>query len=379
MRRTRVAVGAVAALTVVAALAVASPVPGVGDRPGGLVVHEWGTFSSFSGSDGAYLPFHPANTDLPNFVLRGGWPFKDAYAGTVSLETPVLYFYTDKPLTARVESKFPEGVFTEWFPQAERPEADIRSLRWAEVRVRPDGPVQFPTAPGATHYYAARETDAAPLEVVSRGKDGKERRDQEKFLFYRGVGNPKPPLTVTAAGGGAFTVRTSGNEPIPALLLVEVKGGAVRYRQLGPLSPGQSATLNLPDALSEPGPLRAALVTMLVKAGLYEKEARAMVKTWESAWFGDEGVRALYVLPSGWTERALPLRVTPKPNPLVRVMVGRHDLLTPERERDVERLVKESKGPSAAARASAARELAKLGRFAAPAQKKAEERLARRR
>jgi hypothetical protein len=54
-------------------------------------------------------------------------------------------------------------------------------------------------------------------------------------------------------------------------------------------------------------------------------------------------------------------------------------VLTPERERDVERLVKESKGPSAAARASAARELAKLGRFAAPAQKKAEERLARRR
>jgi hypothetical protein len=45
----------------------------------------------------------------------------------------------------------------------------------------------------------------------------------------------------------------------------------------------------------------------------------------------------------------------------------------------VERLVKESRGPSAAAQALAARELAKLGRFAAPAQKKAEERLARRR
>ncbi len=379
MRRTCVAVGAVAALLAAAvALAAAAPVPGVGDRPGGLVVHEWGTFSSFSGSDGAYLPFHPANTDLPRFVYRGGWPLKSACAGTVSLETPVLYFYTDKPVTVAVESKFPEGVFTEWFPQAERPPADIRSLRWAEVRVRSDGPVTLPTAPGANHYYAARETDAAPLEVVYR-KDGKERRDQEKFLFYRGVGSPKPPLTVTAAGGGAFTVRVAGTESVPALLLVEVKGGAVRFRQLGPLSPGQSATLTLPDALSEPSPLRSALVATLVKAGLYEKEARAMVKTWESAWFGDEGVRALYVLPTGWTDRALPLRVTPQPNALVRVMVGRHDLLTPERERDVERLVKESKGPSAAARASAARELAKLGRFAAPAQKKAEERLARRR
>jgi hypothetical protein len=379
MRKTRVAVGAVAALLAVAmALATASPVPGLAGRPEGLVVHEWGTFSSFSGSDGALLPFHPANTDLPKFVYRGSWPFKDGYEGTVSLETPVLYFYTGKPLTVAVESRFPEGVFTEWFPQAERLPADPRTLRWADVRVRPDGPVTLPTAPGANHYYAARETDAAPLEVAYR-KDGKERRDQEGFLFYRGVGKPTPPLTVTAAGRGAFSVRVSGKEAVPALLLVEVKGGAVRFRQIGPLAAGQSATLTLPDALSEPSPLRSALVATLVKAGLYEKEARAMVKTWESAWFGDEGVRVLYVLPSGWTDRTLPLRVTPKPDGLVRVMVGRHDLLTPERERDVERLVKESKGPSAAARASAARELAKLGRFAAPAQKKAEERLAGRR
>jgi hypothetical protein len=378
MRRIRVAFGAAAALAAVTvALAAASPVPGLAGRPQGLVVHEWGTFSSFSGSDGALLPFHPANTDLPTFVHRGGWPFKGDYAGTVSLETPVLYFYSDKPVTASVRAEFPDGVFTEWFPQADRaPRAN--ALSWPNVRVRPGGPVTLPSAAGANHYFAARETDAAPLEVVF-SKDGKERRDQEGFLFYRGVGKPTLPLTVTAAGRGAFALRVTGKEPIPALLLVEVRGGAVRFRQIGPLATGQSATLTLPDALSEPSPLRSALVATLVKAGLYEKEARAMVKTWESAWFGDEGVRVLYVLPSGWADRALPLRVTPKPDALVRVMVGRHDVLTPERERDVERLVKESKGPSAAARASAARELAKLGRFAEPAQKKAEERLARRR
>jgi hypothetical protein len=45
---------------------------------------------------------------------------------------------------------------------------------------------------------------------------------------------------------------------------------------------------------------------------------------------------------SSRTERTLPLRVTPRPEALVRVMVGRHDLLPPERERDVERPVKES-------------------------------------
>jgi hypothetical protein len=36
----------------------------------GLVVHEWGTFTSFSGSDGVRLEFRPlADEDLPPFVL----------------------------------------------------------------------------------------------------------------------------------------------------------------------------------------------------------------------------------------------------------------------------------------------------------------------
>ena len=39
-------------------------------EPGGgkLVVHEWGTFSTFSGSDGKNLKFNPYDNDLPDFV-----------------------------------------------------------------------------------------------------------------------------------------------------------------------------------------------------------------------------------------------------------------------------------------------------------------------
>src|SRR5713101_8402130 len=36
----------------------------------GLIVHEWGTFTSFSGSDGVRLEFRPlVDEDLPPFVL----------------------------------------------------------------------------------------------------------------------------------------------------------------------------------------------------------------------------------------------------------------------------------------------------------------------
>jgi hypothetical protein len=357
----------------------ASP-PGAASSPGGstgLVVHEWGTFSSFSGSDGTLLRFHPENTDLPPFVHRGGARLKQAYSGIVSLETPVVYFYADRPVTAEVQAAFPAGVFTEWFPQAVRP-ANGKALTWPAVRVRPGETGPLPAAPGASHYYAAREVDAAPLEVVTQ-KDGREVREREQFLFYRGVGDLRPPLAVTALGSGSFTLRATGDEPIPGLVLVEAKAGAVRCRQLSPLAAGASVEANLPTAWSAPDSLRAALVAMLVKAGLFEREARAMVKTWESAWFGDEGARVLYVLPAGWTERSLPLRVTPQPEALVRVLVGRHDILTPERERAIDSIVRQLGGSSAAERDAAARALAKLGRFGPPARKQSEERLARQR
>jgi hypothetical protein len=377
MSATRLLVGAVAVLAVAAAGGLLASPPGAGDGAG-LVVHEWGTFSSLSGSDGALLKFHPANTDLPKFVYRnlGDLFRKDAYLGTVSLETPVLYFYSDRPRTASARAEFPSGVFTEWFPHADRSKANV--LSWSNVRIRPDGPVRLPVTSDEYHYYAAREADATPVEVVF-SQDGKERRDQEGFLFYRGVGDLKPPLVVTAQGGGAFTLRVTGTDLVASALLLDVRAGAVRYRQIDPIPAGASVTANLPGDWSNAGPVRAALVSMLIRAGLYEKEARAMVKTWESAWLRDEGTRVLSVLPAGWTDRALPLRVTPKPDSLVRVLVGRHDILTPEREREIDGLVRQLHGPSAAERSAADGALAKLGRFAAPARQRAEERVAGRR
>ena len=38
--------------------------------PGKFVVHEWGTFTNFSGSDGVNLEFRPlATNDLPRFIM----------------------------------------------------------------------------------------------------------------------------------------------------------------------------------------------------------------------------------------------------------------------------------------------------------------------
>jgi hypothetical protein len=99
---------------------------------------------------------------------------------------------------------------------------------------------------------------------------------------------------------------------------------------------------------------------------LYEKEARAMVKTWRSNWFGEEGTRLLYLLPQKQTDDILPLRVTPKPDAVVRTMVGRLELLTPAQEARIEKLIGQLGAPGPAEREDATRQLAGLGRFAEP-------------
>ena len=112
----------------------------------------------------------------------------------------------------------------------------------------------------------------------------------------------------------------------------------------------------------------------LTAAGLYEREARAMVKTWESAWFKEEGTRLLYLVPRAKTDELLPLKVDPKPADVVRVLVGRHDFLTPEQESQAERAVRRARAAQAELDA-AERELRDLGRFSPEARQQADKRI----
>jgi hypothetical protein len=62
----------------------------------------------------------------------------------------------------------------------------------------------------------------------------------------------------------------------------------------------------------------------------------------------------------------LPLRVEPKPKEIVRVLVGRTEIITPEMEQDVRKQVGLLKSESAEVRAEAQKNLQKHGRFYEP-------------
>src|SRR2546428_13489313 len=47
-----------------------TPAPAPTPAPGKLIVHEWGTFTGFAGSDGTHLPFtSDVGANLPGFVV----------------------------------------------------------------------------------------------------------------------------------------------------------------------------------------------------------------------------------------------------------------------------------------------------------------------
>ena len=87
----------------------------------------------------------------------------------------------------------------------------------------------------------------------------------------------------------------------------------------------------LDDKLPE---LRQEMKTMLIADGLYEKEADAMLNTWRDSWF-EEGLRVFYLMPRKTTDAILPIVIEPEPAGIVRVLVGRTEIITPEMEQSV--------------------------------------------
>ena len=88
-----------------------------GSDPDGLVVHEWGTFTSVAAEDGTAVDWVPQRgpRDLPCFVNRVQYNIKGWLPARVRMETPVLYFYSPDEKAVDVRVRFPQGIITEWY------------------------------------------------------------------------------------------------------------------------------------------------------------------------------------------------------------------------------------------------------------------------
>jgi hypothetical protein len=339
----------------------------------GLTIHEWGTFTSVAGEDGAAIDWQAlgCKSDLPRFVNDFGYRgLKLGISGTVRMETPVLYFYSSRELDARVKVTFPQGVITEWYPHAEIEahqqtatdgptpplaprnvagcmrchrdlngiEMSLRNLtgtiEWSNIHVQPGTSPSLPVESEPSRYYAARQTDAAPVTVGGQ---------QEKFLFYRGVGRFPVPLSARVSAEGQVLVESRVQQPVPAVILFENREGRIGYRAAGAIH--GALTLDPPPLDGSFSHLRRELETTLIAQGLFPKEAHAMVETWRDSWF-EEGSRLIYILSSSAVDAILPLQVEPAPSHTERVFVGRIELVTRETQQSVESALARSDWPA---------------------------------
>jgi hypothetical protein len=307
-----------------------------------LTVHEWGTFTAIAGTDGRAiewlplgLPRFPASTDLPKFVEHiSDVNFKLGLRGTIRMETPVLYFYSPRDLTVSTRVAFSKGLITEWYPHADRvqPGGVLRdaslsqlqtdgSIAWNNVVVSPNLAGEFPREAEPNRYYAARETSSSLLRVQTSTRE-----QQEKFLFYRGVSASPLPLSAKLTSAGKLVVKSLSGDEISNAILFERRGEQVGYCLTGALT--DETTMNAPLLNGSVDSLYGDVEEILVGQGLYRDEAHAMVETWKDSWF-EEGSRLIYIVPRGFIDKVLPLTVDPAPGQIVRVFVGRLEIVTP--------------------------------------------------
>lgn len=369
------------------------------DYPPPYIAHEWGTFTSVQGADGIQLEWRPGiGNDLPSFVHSYLQPGSSASNGVSRfaltkglqiarqrMETPVIYFYSAHEQKVNVRVDFPEGVVTEWFPRVSSFGPQLVSnpapgkdsfIEWKNVQVLSrDARVTLPTDHSHNHYFAARATDANPI-AFDDGRGRTNSLEYEKLLFYRGLGRFEAPLQSSLSRNeDRLVLRNAGNAPLAHLFVLSVHEGQAKFDHHAGLAAGAvqeiplAAGRQLSPLTEVAKELAGQLEQSLIGQGLFPKEAAAMVATWRDSWFEEPGLRVLYLLPREWTDRVLPLALDPKPANLVRVMVGRAEVIPPAKERELLRQIIgfSSNEPEAKQRAVDHFQQLALGRFAEPA------------
>ncbi len=352
-------------------------------------MHEWGTFTCLQDETGRSL--RGINTDdepVPRFVhqladrlLLNPTDVAPVYFKGVPglhpdvlmrLETPVMYFYPPRggtlPMKLDVQVDFRGGWLSEYYPDAKVHAPGFWKWSRGFGKIKPDikGSLIWKDLTLTDDLTAGPKTDErvwlAPREVASASVVTP-KGQEERYLFYRGVGNLTAPLRisrVTQKGkeGASLQIRSQLDPklglgdamPIKSLWLVHVReDGQVAYRTLDPVTVTSDSQRVLtttpasfnkaqyaPDNLER---LRDDMRKALIADGLFTDEADAMLNTWELAYFKSEGMRVFFLLPQTWTDAVLPVTLS-QPADISRTMVGRIELITPRHRELLDKLSK---------------------------------------
>lgn len=294
------------------------------------------------------------------------------------METPVIYFYADDPMQAQVEVGWKGGAITQWYPQRSGGEVPpvINYPHFFSGAGATEATPQFKKAGGIDFHESYQGAITWDLEVGRKGEydqaelfKGSENvawlhpripgtsllttgtdshSESESYLFYRGLGRIETGLSLATDADETLQIANNLEQPIPFLMVFENEFGKVRSKALiNGLSANESLTLSSAE-LEEQGlnwrptvyrQMRAGLVA----AGLFPAEAEAMIQTWWRSYFESPSyqgsTRVFWVMPNEQVDELLPLAITPQPDHLARVLVGRAEVLSPTTEKSLMNMV----------------------------------------
>lgn len=318
-----------------------------------LNVHEWGTFTTLHGSTGGTLSgLYFEEENLPPFVYHfpGFAPdsnitktgYRPCNNVTVKMETPVLYFYSDTERQVQVHVDFPMGTISQWYPNRSGGEETpvgimdfagkrTGSIDWNATILSPTTTEKFTqqTVSGFHKWTDPRNT-ASNLVKNESG-------EVEKYLFYRGLANVELPVAAQFIDSVHLSVSNTSEWDLPFIYIYDhTSSSLARIWGIGPLKSGEAQIFSPPKrAYGEDAYIfeKDTFQLALQKAGLTKLEAQAMLKTWEDGYFQTLGFKIFWIVPRPLTDQILPLKITPVPDTMERVLVGKTEILTPQFER----------------------------------------------
>jgi hypothetical protein len=284
---------------------------------------------------------------------------------TVKMETPVIYFYGDDTPKVNVKVGFNGGTISQWYPMRKSgdtpnkgslagytPKGRNTSLFNGEkIAVDFTKPIDFSKPYSGfiewdVEILPSSQSDTAytfkPFEnytwIYPRVPDAnmlKVGEEYEDYLFYRGIGNFEIPATFSVDANETLTISNKSKEPIPFAFAFENIQGQYRYKALNDIPAHDTISVSENDWITPKNQQIEVFQIMrsgLISQGLTMDEANGMVRTWWKSYFDKPGLRVFWVVPSYELEKTLPLELTPEPEKIVRVMVGRADVLRPSFE-----------------------------------------------
>lgn len=313
-----------------------------------LVAHEWGTFTTTHSASGYQLNLYASFGDqLPSFVghrhfkywtygkidgREGKYAVNSYYKdGNMRMETPVLYFYSKKALSAKVQVLFKNGSITEFYPLPSKVEDDFSPVKngqmyfenyqgeclW-DIDILDKDQNETLTYPDST----VSNVWSAPRQVgANLIKSGTTR---EKYIFYRGIAHFNNPIKCSNSLNRQVGIENTLEQAIPMVVCTELIHGEVKVHYYGQLKGNSCITFSRDSVYQENAV--DLLKQALIKQGLYEDEAQAMMNTWKEDYFKTPGLKIFWIVPKKLIDEILPLTISPMPDKVERVYIGRIEM-----------------------------------------------------